>query len=158
LGDVNRTRPQRREQWAPAQDRLGWRVGAGRHGDGSPPHYCNEITPLKRLGFSVAEYMVINRPDEPAPFTLAAGATRRRPRGARRLSARRTDRPHRGQRASPQAPLRREAQAYAGAIRQVGGGRDGILRPAIAATSCRGFTAVRRLTAGNKARKTRKCL
>lgn len=45
------------------------------------PHHklriCNEITPLKRLGFSVAEYMVINRQDG--------------------------DRPHCGQRACPRA-------------------------------------------------------
>ena len=44
---------------------------------------------------------------------------RRRPRGARRLSVRRADRPRRDRRASPQAPLRRGAQAYAGAIRRV---------------------------------------
>jgi hypothetical protein len=44
---------------------------------------------------------------------------RRRPRGARRLSGRRADRPHCGRRASPQAPLRRGARAYAGAIRRV---------------------------------------
>ena len=47
---------------------------------------------------------------------------RRRPRGARRLSVRRADRPHCGQRASPQAPLRRGARAYAGAIRRVPAG------------------------------------
>src|SRR5438132_1268163 len=43
---------------------------------------------------------------------------RRRPRGARRSSARRADRPHCGRRASPQAPLRRGARAYAAAIRR----------------------------------------
>jgi hypothetical protein len=43
---------------------------------------------------------------------------RRRPRGARRLSVRRADRPHCGRRASPRAPLRRGARGYAGAIRR----------------------------------------
>ena len=57
---------------------------------------------------------------------VAAPATsptmRRRPRGARRSSVRRADRPHCGPRANPQAPLRRGARAYAGAIRQVPAG------------------------------------
>ena len=57
------------------------------------------------------------------PLTASFGrdapqAMRRRPRGARRSSVRRADRPHCGRRASPQAPLRRGARAYAGATRR----------------------------------------
>jgi hypothetical protein len=46
----------------------------------------------------------------------------RRPRGARRLSVRRADRPHCSQPASPQAPFRRGARAYPGAIRRLPAG------------------------------------
>jgi hypothetical protein len=51
---------------------------------------------------------------------------RRRPRVARQLSVRRAGRPHCGRRASRQAPRRRGARAYVGAIRR---GSAGITAP-----------------------------
>src|SRR6266849_1016993 len=50
---------------------------------------------------------------------------RRRPRGARRLSVQRADRRHCGRRASPQALLRRDVQAFVGAIGRTAGGDSG---------------------------------
>jgi hypothetical protein len=55
---------------------------------------------------------------------------RRRPRGVRRLPVRRADRLHCGRRTSPQAPLRRGARAYAGAIRRVPAGSPRGVEPA----------------------------
>src|ERR1700730_10713111 len=58
-------------------------------------------------------------------FAVVAIFIRRRPPGARQLSVRRADRPHRGRRASPQALLHRAARAYAAAIRRVPAGSPG---------------------------------
>ena len=93
--------------------------------------YSGLITSLHATRFSrnigvvcpvLHETMSLHSRPLTAPRFTRTLVMRRRPRGARRLSVRRADRPHCGQCASPPVPLRRGARAYAGANRRAPAG------------------------------------